>query len=88
MRLWLLSPASVYYLRMELLKWAGTASGIIGAIIVALNLPFSGWGFVLFLISSVAWCIVGVRMKESSLVLLQGAFTAINILGIYRWFIA
>jgi hypothetical protein len=73
---------------MEALKWTGTAFGIVGAIIVALNLSFSGWGFVLFLISSFAWCIAGIKMKEASLVLLQGTFTAINLLGIYRWFFA
>ena len=72
---------------MAVLKWIGTATGIAGATVIALNLPFSGWGFVLFLISSVSWTIAGLRMRENSLVVLQGAFTAINLLGIYRWLI-
>ncbi len=72
---------------MAALKWLGTATGIAGGTVIALNLPFSGWGFVLFLISSVSWTIAGLRMRENSLVVLQGAFTAINLLGIYRWLI-
>ena len=72
---------------MAALKWLGTATGIAGATIIALNLPLSGWGFVLFLILPVSWTIAGLRMRENSLVVLQGAFTAINLLGIYRWLI-
>jgi drug/metabolite transporter (DMT)-like permease len=70
------------------LKWIGTGMGIAGALVVALNLPFSGWGFVLFLASSVSWTVVGLKMRENSLALLNGVFTAVNLLGIYRWLIA
>ncbi len=70
------------------LKWIGTAAGILGAIIVALNVPFSGWGFVAFLVSSLGWLTAALMMRETSLALLQAAFTAINVLGIYRWLIA
>lgn len=69
-------------------KWMGTGFGIAGAILVALNLPISGWGFVLFLVSSVSWTIAGVMMKENSLILLNAVFTAINMLGIYRWLLS
>ena len=70
------------------LKWVGTGMGIAGALVVALNLPFSGWGFVLFLVSSVSWTVAGLKMREHSLALLNGVFTAVNLLGIYRWLIA
>ena len=73
---------------MMFLKWLGTATGIAGATVIALNLPISGWGFVLFLVSSVSWTVAGLRMRERSLAFLQAAFTAINLLGIYRWLIA
>lgn len=67
------------------LKWMGTAAGILGAVVLALNLPFSGWGYALFLASSTAWTVAGWWMREGSIVALQGAFTGINILGVYRW---
>lgn len=73
---------------LRALKWLGTTAGIAGAILVALNIPASGWGFALFLVSSVSWGAAGVMMGEASLVTLQAAFTAINILGGYRWLLA
>ena len=69
---------------MMFLKWTGTATGIAGATLVALNVSVSGWGFVLFLASSVGWTVAALRMRENSLALLQAAFTVINLLGKYR----
>ena len=46
---------------MMSLKWLGTATGIAGATVISLNLPLSGWGFVLFLVSSVSWTVAGVN---------------------------
>jgi len=43
------------------------------------------YGFVSFLLSSLLWTGVGLAQREPSLVVLQGAFTAIDPLGIYRW---
>ena len=72
----------------EPLKWLGTAAGVAGALLIALNLPWSGWGFALFLASSLSWGAAAVMMGEPSLAILQGVFTAINVLGIWRWLIA
>ncbi|MBM3950790.1 MAG: hypothetical protein FJ311_04985 [Rhodospirillales bacterium] len=66
-------------------KWIGTGAGVTGAVLVALNMGVTGYGFMLFLVSSLLWCAAGFAQRESSLVVLQGAFTAINVLGIYRW---
>lgn len=73
---------------LTFLKWIGTTLAVVGALAIALNLPFSGWGFVAFLVSSVSWSIAGLMMKEPSLVVLQGTFVVINVIGIYRWLIA
>ena len=70
---------------MKILKWTGTAAGILGALLVASNIPQSGWGFVLFCVSSLAWTAAGLRMREPSLVALNMTFTAINVLGVVRW---
>jgi hypothetical protein len=66
-------------------KWTGTGAGIAGAVLIALNLGGVVYGFGLFLVSSLLWTTVGWAQHEPSLVVLQGAFTAINLLGIYRW---
>lgn len=66
-------------------KWIGTATGVTGAVVIALNLGMVVFGFGLFLISSILWTVAGWRQREASLVVLQGTFTVINLVGIYRW---
>ena len=66
-------------------KWIGTATGVAGAVLIALNIGAVAAGFGLFLASSLLWSVVGWVHREPSLVVLQGAFTVINLLGIYRW---
>lgn len=66
-------------------KWIGTAAGVSGAVLIALNLGLVLYGFGLFLVSSILWTAVGWLQREPSLVVLQGAFTAINVVGIARW---
>ena len=66
-------------------KWIGTVTGVAGAMVIALNFGFVIYGFYLYLISSTLWSVVGWMQREPSLFVLQRAFTAINILGIYRW---
>jgi len=68
-------------------KWIGANAGVAGAVLVALNIGVTGYGFVLFLVSSLIWSAAGIAQREPSLVVLQGAFTAINVLGIYRWMV-
>jgi hypothetical protein len=66
-------------------KWTGTATGVTGAIIIALNLGLVVPGFSLFLISSLLWPLIGWVQREINLFVLQGTFSFINIVGIYRW---
>ena len=42
---------------LSIVKWTGTAAGIFGGAMVALNLGIVQYGFVLFLISSLLWCL-------------------------------
>ena len=66
-------------------KWLGTVCGIAGAIMIALNLGVVACGFALFLVSSVLWGVVGLIQREPHLVVLQSAFTVVNVLGVWRW---
>jgi hypothetical protein len=66
-------------------KWIGTAAGVSGATLIALNLGAIGYGFALFRVSSVIWSTVGWIQRELSLLVLQFAFTAINVVGIWQW---
>lgn len=68
-------------------KWLGTAMGAMGALLIASNVPESGWAFVLFFLSSTAWTCVGVAMREPPLWSLNSVYMAIDLIGIYRWII-
>jgi hypothetical protein len=54
---------------------------------VAINLSsrFTGWGFVVFTVSSVAWVVLGLTQGLQSLVIQNGVLFVINLVGIYRW---
>lgn len=67
------------------LKWIGTGSGALGALLIALNIPESGWAFAFFLVSSVAWWVAGVQMRDRALWMLNLVFIGIDTLGIVRW---
>lgn len=75
-----MSPAA-----LNTIKWIGTIAGVSGAILIALNLGIVGYGFALFLVSSSLWLAAAVAQRETSLIVLQGTFTAINVLGLTRW---
>lgn len=70
---------------LNTVKWIGTAAGVSGAILIALNLGIVAYGFALFLVSSSLWLAAALAQRETSLVVLQGTFTAINVLGLWRW---
>ncbi|HOE40058.1 MAG TPA: hypothetical protein PLB25_00245 [Rhodoferax sp.] len=44
---------------IDALQWAGCATGVAGALLLALNIKRSGWGFVLLLISNGFWTAFG-----------------------------
>ena len=67
------------------LEWAGCTAGLIGAFLLALNLPFSGLGFCFFLISNVFWLLFSLRISSKGLFLMQLGFMATSILGLVRW---
>ena len=70
---------------LQAAKWIGTAAGIAGAILIALNIGFVDYGFVLFLISSVLWTAAAAVQRETALLVLQGVFAIIDVVGVVRW---
>jgi hypothetical protein len=66
--------------------WIGTATGILGGLLLASNISYSHYGFLIFLTSASAWIIQGYRNKDNALIILNTFFIAIDCLGIYRWF--
>ncbi len=67
------------------IEWLASLSGLCGSGLVAANLPISGWGFVVFLISNAFWIAFAVRGKHWGLLTMQAGFTVTSTLGVFRW---
>lgn len=67
------------------LDWIGSALGLAGAALLAANTTGSEYGWLLFLLSNVAWIVYGIGEKTWSLVTMQVGFTGTSMLGIVRW---
>lgn len=74
---------------VEILKWYASISGIIAAFMVSLDLGrrITGWGFVLFVTSSIAWISGALMTKDEPLWTQNIALFGINCFGIYRYLI-
>jgi hypothetical protein len=74
---------------VDILKWCASISGVIAALMVSFDLGrrVTGWGFALFVASSVCW-IAGALMSSDEALWSQNlALFAINIFGVYRYLI-
>ncbi|MEG3182236.1 hypothetical protein [Sphingomonas sp. LT1P40] len=74
---------------LDILKWFASISGIIAAFMVALDhgRKTTGWGFALFVASSIAW-ITGALLDDETALLSQNlVLFGINIFGVYRYLI-
>ncbi len=72
---------------IETIEWVGCFTGLCGASLLSLNNRYSGWGFVLFLLSNVAWIAFGLMSHANGMVVMQVGFTATSLMGVWRWLI-
>lgn len=66
-------------------EWIGAITGLSGALLLALNMNISGYGFICFLLSNIAWILFALRTKSYGLLTQQVGFSATSIIGIMRW---
>jgi hypothetical protein len=71
------------------LKWFASGSGMIAALMVSLDSGrrVTGWGFVIFLGSSLAWIAGAALAKDWALGTQNAVLLGINLLGVYRYLI-
>jgi len=67
------------------LEWAGCVLGAVGALLLAMNRPYSGWGWIAFLGSNACWIVFGLTTGLAALVAMQVVMTVTSLLGVYRW---
>lgn len=71
----------------DIAGWIAPVATMVAAMITAANLGsrITGWGFVVFLVGSVAWVTVAWMTHQPNLLWSNLFLTAINIVGIWRW---
>lgn len=74
---------------IEILKWFASISGVIAALMIAADFGrrVTGWGFVLFTASSIAWIVSGLMDEEGALATQNIVLFCINLLGVWRYLI-
>jgi len=66
-------------------QWFGSALGIAGALLLAMNTQWSAYGWISFLLSNFGWIFYAYRHRVWSMLVMQLVFTGTSVLGIVRW---
>lgn len=71
----------------EIAGWLAPIATMIAAMMTAANLGarVTGWGFVVFVVGSVAWSVVGVTSGQTNLLATNLFLTVVNLIGVWRW---
>jgi hypothetical protein len=69
----------------QFLQWAGCATGVLGSAMLAWRSRWSGWGFVVYLVSNACWIAFGLVTQAPGLVVMQSIFTVTSGVGVWRW---
>lgn len=67
-------------------EWMGTVFGLLGATLLALNVPLSRYGWVAFLAANASLILFSVEVQAWGLLTQQLGFSLTSALGIYRAF--
>ncbi len=70
---------------VDVTEWIGVITGLLGAFIISSNIGYVGWGYLIFLISSLAMMYFAWKLDRWPLFAMNTIFLAINAWGIWRW---
>ena len=74
---------------VQILKWAASGSGVIAALMISLDFGrrVTGWGFVIFALSSLAWIAGSALSGDWALGTQNVVLLGINLFGVYRYLV-
>ena len=72
---------------LMIVEWSACLFGVLGALLLAMNNRWSGYGFVLFLCSNAGWATFAVMTGSYGLLTSQAVFTGTSLLGIWQWLV-
>lgn len=67
------------------ISWLASATGIIGALIIAMNIGVIHIGYAVFIVSSFSWIFYSIKTKQNSLLFMNIVFGIINIIGFIKY---
>ncbi|MFC3110880.1 hypothetical protein ACFQAT_28515 [Undibacterium arcticum] len=70
---------------MNYFEVIGCIFGLLGALLLALNNRYSGFGFYAFLVSNLAWIGYAIVQSVGGLTIQHIGFSITSLVGIYRW---
>ncbi len=82
-----MTVSAMMQLVVDIANWVAPAATMVAAMMTAANLGsrITGWGFVVFLLGSVAWMIVGIANGERGLLITNALLAVVNVIGAWRW---
>jgi hypothetical protein len=70
----------------SVLQWSSSICAVIGGVILAANIPISGYGFIFLAMSSGQLLIASWLKADRQMIIYAGSvFTFVDCLGVYRW---
>lgn len=71
----------------DIAGWVAAAATVIAAMMTAANLGsrVTGYGFIVFVVGSLCWTVVGLTSNQMSLVATNAFLTVVNLIGVWRW---
>jgi hypothetical protein len=74
---------------VDICKWFASISGVVACLMVSLDLGrrVTGWGFALFVASSIAWITGALLSSDEPLWTQNMVLFCINCFGVYRYLI-
>lgn len=70
-----------------LIEISAAVFGVLGTLLLALNGPRAGWGFVAYLVSNAGWIAFAWIHAHWALLAQQLAFTVSSLLGVWVWLV-
>lgn len=65
------------------MKWAGTSTYLVGMVLTALNIyPLN---LVFGALGGTLWCLVGIKSKDTALIVVEAASAGIYLFGLIVW---
>lgn len=67
------------------LEWTGSILALVGAVLLALNRPWSKWAWPLWVVSNISLMLFGLTIGAYGLAAMQGGFMITSFVGCKRW---